>query len=45
MFYYLVAMVIVGKEIALAVLQLAPASSLTPASAITAPVLGGVRLT
>jgi len=45
MFYYLVAMVIVGKEIALAVLQPAPASSLIPASAITAPVLGGARLT
>ncbi len=45
MFYYLAAMVIVGKEIALAVPQTAPLSSPIPAPAMTAPVLGGVRLT
>jgi probable O-glycosylation ligase (exosortase A-associated) len=45
MFYYLVAVVIIGKEIALTVPQTAPLSSPTLAPAMTAPVLGGVRLT
>jgi probable O-glycosylation ligase (exosortase A-associated) len=45
MFYYLVAMVIVGKEIALTVPQTTPLRSPIPAPAVTVPVQGGVRFT